>query len=149
MSARIDRVKVRYFKQFEDCVFDLSEHVILAGPNNSGKTTLLQAVAVWHLALQKWLAERGPSSRAKKRAGVPVTRSDFTALPLREMNLLWTDTSVSLKKDDAELGKPGFPRVMSITLEGQIKGSRWDFTFEFRHQSREQIYIKPSENVTV
>ena len=146
MVRRIDRVKVRYFKQFEDCVFDLSDHVILAGPNNSGKTTLLQAVAVWHLALQKWLAERGPSSKAKKRAGIPVTRSDFTALPLREMNLLWTDTSVSLKKDDAEFEKPGFPRVMAITLECQAEGNRWDFTFEFRHQSREQIYVKPSES---
>jgi predicted ATPase len=141
----VDRVRVRCFKQFDECVFDLSDHVILAGPNNSGKTTLLQAIAVWHLGLQKWLAERGPSSKAKKRAGIPVTRSDFTALPLREMNLLWTDTSVSLKKDDAEFGKPGFPRVMSITLEGRVDDSDWEFTFEFRHQSREQIYVKPSE----
>jgi AAA15 family ATPase/GTPase len=36
----ITRVKVRYFKQFLDQEFELSDHIILSGPNNSGKTTL-------------------------------------------------------------------------------------------------------------
>jgi predicted ATP-binding protein involved in virulence len=54
----IRRVSIRYFKRFEDITFDLSDHVILAGPNNSGKTTLLQAIVVWNLALQRWKVER-------------------------------------------------------------------------------------------
>lgn len=141
----IRRVKLQYFKQFEDQEFDLSNPVVLAaGPNNSGKTTLLQALAVWSLGLQKWIGERGPTSKAKKRTGVPITRKDFTAIPLREMKLLWTNTFTSLKKDETDEGKPGL-RVMNITLCGDENGSSWEFGLEFRYQSTEQIYVKPAD----
>lgn len=141
----ITKVRVRYFKQFNDQIFDLADHIVLAGHNNSGKTTLLQAVAVWSLALQRWMTDRLPASTAKKRTGVPVTRKDFTAIPLREMKLLWTNTSVSLKSVEAEEGKAGYPRVMEIALEGEDEGEKWQLAFEFRYQSTEQVYVKPSE----
>ena len=139
----IRRVRVKYFKKFEEQVFDLADSVVLAGPNNSGKTTLLQAIAVWNLALQKWL-DRRARSKAKERTGVPITRKDFTAIPLREMSLLWFNTSTKLKKGDEEEGQPGTPRTMSITLEGDSGGAPWHLTFEFSYQSSEQVYAKPS-----
>jgi energy-coupling factor transporter ATP-binding protein EcfA2 len=94
----ITRASVKYLKRFQDQSFDLSEHIVLAGPNNSGKTTLLQAIALWYLAMQKWTAARGPrsGSTARDRTGVPITRKDLTAIPLRELNLLWTDTVTGL-----------------------------------------------------
>ena len=141
----ITKVKLRHLKMFEDQDFDLSDHIILAGPNNSGKTTLLQAIAVWQLALQKWTLERGLEPRAKKRTGVPVTRKDFTAIPLREMKLLWTNANFSFKQDEASEEKPGSPKPMEITLEGKTSDQNWKLTFEFRYQSSEQIYVKPSE----
>ena len=97
----IERVTVEYFKRYKKQVFDLAEHVVLAGPNNSGKTTLLQAIAVWNLALQKWTAGRGgeSGSKARERTGVPITRKEFVAIPLREMQLLWHETSTALRKD--------------------------------------------------
>ena len=144
----ITKVRVRYFKQFKDQEFDLSEHIILAGPNNSGKTTLLQAIAVWQLAFKRWIAERGPGSgsKAKKRTGVPITRKDFTALPLREMNLLWTDTITGLKKEELENGQSqGHPRYLAITLEGRLNDKSWRLTFDFRYQNTELAYIRASE----
>ncbi|MEE8391728.1 MAG: AAA family ATPase [Anaerolineae bacterium] len=86
----IEQVTLRYFKVFREETFDISDSIILAGPNNTGKTTLLQAIAAWDLALRRWLTERGPESgsKASKRAGVAISRKDFTAIPLREMNLL-------------------------------------------------------------
>ncbi len=139
----ITKVRVYYFKQFESEEFDLREHIILAGPNNSGKTTLLQAIKIWYLALQKWTVAR-TDAKGKTRTGVPITRKDLTVLPLREMNLLWKDRSVSLRRDEPE-GKPGYPRVMKITVEGKSSEGKWELSFEFRYQSSEQIYIKPSE----
>ena len=141
----IEKVRVRYFKKFDEQAFDLADHVVLAGPNNSGKTTLLQAIVVWNLALQKWMT--GAREGAKRRTGVPITRKDFTAIPLREMNLLWTDTSTALRKSEAEKGKAGFPRAMEIELTGREGPGTdtWTLTFEFRYQSSEQIYVKPSE----
>ena len=113
----ITRVCLEYFKRFPQQTFELPERIVLAGPNNSGKTTLLQAIAVWNMALRVWKERRGPESgsKAKERTGVQITRKDFTAIPLREMNLLWTDTSTGLRKNELRGGqKLGQPRVMSI-----------------------------------
>lgn len=144
----IKRVTVRHFKRFDDETFELSDNIVLAGPNNSGKTTLLQAVAVWNLAFRKWIVERGPESksRARKRTGVPITRKDFTAIPLRELNLLWTDCSTALKKDELQGGqKPGFPRLLEIDVEGRTNDRSWSQTFEFRYHSSELIYVRPAD----
>ena len=47
----IRAVTIRRFKRFEEVTFELTgRHVVLAGPNNMGKTTILQAIAAWSLA---------------------------------------------------------------------------------------------------
>jgi predicted ATPase len=143
----ITKVRTRYFKQFTEQEFDLAEHVILAGPNNSGKTTLLQAITVWYLALQKWRERRGPESgsKARQRTGVPLTRQEFTALPLREMNDLWTDTLTGLRTDELLAGQRlGQPRVLTLEVEGATPEGPWRLAFEFRYQNTELVYVKPS-----
>lgn len=50
----IKELKGRRFKQFEDVTFELPGHVVLVGQNNSGKTTVLQALSTWSLALEQW-----------------------------------------------------------------------------------------------
>jgi len=141
----IKKVTVKYLKKFAEQTFDLSDHIVLAGPNNSGKSTLLQAVMIWNLAMRQWLDKRGTESKAKQRTGVPVTRKDFTALPLREMNLLWTDTVTGLKKEEREPGqKPGAPRVLEIKVEGAEGDDAWASAIELRYQSTEQIGARPA-----
>lgn len=141
----IKKVTVKYLKKFAEQTFDLADHIVLAGPNNSGKSTLLQAVMIWNLAMRQWLDKRGMESKAKQRTGVPVTRKDFTALPLREMNLLWTDTVTGLKKEEREPGqKPGAPRVLEIKVEGAEGDDTWASAIELRYQSTEQIGAKPA-----
>ncbi|MFQ5779856.1 MAG: ATP-dependent endonuclease, partial [Nitrospiria bacterium] len=121
--------------------------VCVIGKKNSGKTTLLQAVMIWNMAMRFWLDKRGPGSgsKAKKRTGVPISRKDFTAIPLREMNLLWNNTSTGLRKDELGKGqKLGQPRVLSITLQGNNGNKSWESTFEFRYTSSEQVTIRPA-----
>lgn len=143
----ITRVQTRYFKRFREESFTLTDHILLAGPNNSGKTTLLQAVATWYLALQKWRERRGPESgsKAKQRTGVPLTRQEFTALPLRELGHLWTDTLTGLRTEELQKGqKLGQPRVLVIELDGIAATGEWRLAFEFRYQNTELVYVKPS-----
>jgi len=153
----ITKVVIESFKRFDRQEFDLDETIVLAGPNNSGKSTLLQALSTWSMALERWRLGKGRAakdtdegrraSKAKIRTGQPVTRKDFTALPLREFNLLWHKTLTALSK--AELGpdqKPGEPRLIHITVEGTHgvgQQERWSLTMELRYQSSEQIYVKP------
>jgi hypothetical protein len=148
----IKEVTLHYFKLFRKETFDVADSIVLAGPNNSGKTTLLQAIAVWNLALRKWLAERGPESgsKARKRTGVAITRKDFTAIPLREMNLLWTDCSTALSKDELQEGqKLGTPRILEVNVKGRSAQGDWALSFEFKYGNRELIWVKPAEETPV
>lgn len=137
------QVSTRNFKRFETQDFPLEPLTLLAGPNNSGKSTLLQAAMAWNLAMQKWWERKGPESgsKAKDRPGAPITRQEFTALPLPSMDQLWTDTHTSLRKDE---GKQGAPRPLVITLSGLANdGTPWKVGFEFRYSGPEQIHVKP------
>jgi len=140
----IRKVILEYFKKFDKEEFNLGDTVVLAGPNNSGKSTLLQAVAVWNLGVQRWRQERGiAKSRAALRTGVPVSRKDFTAIPLREMNLLWTGRATAYSREDDPNTKPGQPKLVAIGIEGRESGgSSWHVNVALRYSSREQIYIK-------
>lgn len=143
----ITKLRVENFKSFGKEEFALEDSIVLAGPNNSGKSTLLQALATWAMALDRWRQGKGRTGKAKQRAGTPLTRRDFTALPLREFDLLWNDRSTALARD--ELGpdqKPGEPRLIHISVTGSIGFQRdgdWSLTMELRYQGPEQIYVKP------
>ena len=139
----IIKVTTEYFKQFESQEFHLGAFSLLAGPNNSGKSTLMQAVMVWKLAMQRWIEKKGSGSgsKATERTGTPITRQEFSALPLPSMDQLWTDTHTSLRRDE---GKQGAPRPLVITLHGKDeRGEEWTMGFEFRYSGPEQIHVKP------
>ena len=81
----ITRIRIKHFKKFPDEEFELGSEIVLAGPNNSGKTTLLQAIATWRMCLDKWLLEKWPDPektlRAKTKPGVHISKKEFTAVP--------------------------------------------------------------------
>ena len=131
----IRRVTIRHFKRFEEQVFDLADSVVLAGSNNSGKSTLLQAISTWKFGLDRWIAQR-TGSKARIRSGVAVTRADFTAVPLREMNLLWRQRLVTQ-------GATGRPRMIEIEVEGDGENEPWSCGLEFQYANPELCYIRP------
>ena len=143
----IKKVALRYFKRFSNESFSLSERVVLAGPNNSGKSTLLQSISVWNLGLQRWMTWRSKTgSRAVARTGVPLSRKDFAAIPLREMNLLWTDRDTAFSKGEMPGVKAGIPKPIEIVLFGiEEGGTEWDLSVHIRYANRELIYVKVTD----
>ncbi len=133
----IRRLTIRNFKRFAEQSFELSDSVVLAGPNNAGKSTLLQAIAVWKLGLDRWVAQRG-GGRAVKRSGVAITRADFTAVPLREMNLLWQDRRVTGPK-----GMSGTRRLIELVAEGSEGKMSWSCGLEFQYSNPELVHARP------
>jgi predicted ATPase len=145
-SIVIKRVRIKNFKRFGDQVFDLRDTVVFAGPNNSGKTTVLQALAVWNLARIFWRQVTEGGRKARRRR-IALTRKDFTALPLREFNLLWNERRTALNKAELAPGqKLGTPRDIVITVEGEelSEGKRvaWVLAMEIRYQGPEQVYVR-------
>lgn len=133
----IQRVTIRNFKRFGEQSFDLADSVVLAGPNNAGKSTLLQAIATWKLGIDRWDARR-TGGVARQRSGVAITRNDFTTVPLREMNLLWEDRRVTGPK-----GMSGSRRMIEIIVEGKADGESWTCGIELQYDSPEQAYARP------
>ncbi len=133
----IRRVTIKRFKRFRDQTFQLADSVVLAGPNNSGKTTLLQAISAWKLGMDRWVAQRS-GSNATRRSGVPISRADFTAVPVREMNLLWEGRKVTGPR-----GAAGGARLIEIAVEGEADGNSWTCALEFRYANRDQMYVRP------
>ena len=142
----ITKVVIKNFKKYDCQEFHLDDAVVLAGPNNSGKSTLLQALATWAFALERWRLGKGKAS-AKVRTGQAITRKDFTALPLREFDMLWNKRLTGLSKAELAPGQQfGEPRLIHITVEGASGLTRekpWSLTMELRYQSTEQLYVKP------
>jgi hypothetical protein len=131
----IIQVRVKYFKCFDDEQFDLQSHIVLAGPNNMGKSTLLQAIMTWKLGLDRWSQQRRGGS-ATKRTGVPIGRHEFTAIPLREMNLMWSGRTVSGERGSAS-------RRIEITLCGIEGEDTWEYGLEFEYANPEMMYVRP------
>lgn len=152
----INEVRVKYFKRFENETFELRDHIVLAGPNNAGKTTLIQAINTWHFALRRWMKAKyrageegatgnGGEDAVRSRSGLPITRKELTAVPLRSLELLWTGTSTGLRRRDLQgEQKLGQKKVLTITLAGGSGTAGWELPMEFVHANSEMLYVKPA-----
>ncbi|MBI5602424.1 MAG: AAA family ATPase [Deltaproteobacteria bacterium] len=125
----ISKVVIRRFKRFEEVSFDIPGHIVLAGPNNTGKTTLLQAIASWSLALDRWkqLNDFNPRQGYVK---APIARQAFASVPLRSFDMLWNR------------------RQYTGNLEIEVTSTdNKPITMEFISDSTEQIYVRPRAEV--
>lgn len=70
----ISYVKIENFKGFKKEVYiRLSNPSVLIGPNNSGKTTAIQALSLWSRAVREWYNKKGDSpSESQTRYGVGI-----------------------------------------------------------------------------
>jgi hypothetical protein len=127
----IRRLVLRRFKRFDEVEFRFPGHVVLAGPNNTGKTTVLQAIAAWDQALTRWRQVNGVG-RPQRASGryykwAPIARQAFAAVPLRELDLLWCEKTT---------GTP-------IEIEVQDDAG-WTVAMELRYDSTEQMSVRPT-----
>ncbi len=84
----LTRIQVRNLKRFDDVTFELGKTVVLIGPNNSGKTTELQALALWEIGLRRWNEKRLPSSFGWPRRNRVVARALSSVVGLRSARII-------------------------------------------------------------
>jgi energy-coupling factor transporter ATP-binding protein EcfA2 len=138
----LTRLQVRNFKTLEDVDIPLGQSVVLIGPNNSGKTTTLQALSLWHTGLQEWLARRASGSQTEQRVGVTVNRKALTHTPVSDTKLLWHRLRVSAVSRDN--GTQDTQKLfIDVLVDGETAGKAWSCGLEFYHANSESIYCRP------
>lgn len=138
----LTKLTIKNFKRFEDAEIDLGKSVVFIGPNNSGKTTALQALALWELGLRRWTEKRLGKSTALQRQGVAINRRDLVALPVPTANLLWRDLHV--RNVERQEGKQKTQNVrVDILVEGVTDDQAWSCGLEFDYANEESFYCRP------
>lgn len=137
----LTQLRVRNLKRLVDCEIELGQNVILIGPNNSGKTTALQALALWSAGVNKWLERRG-SSAPEKRPGVTLSRQDLINLPVPSTDLLWRN--LDLRQTERADGKQITRNVrIDIIVDGITRDLAWSCGLEFDYANPESFYCRP------
>ena len=95
----LTKIVVRNFKRFRDVTIELGDPVVFIGPNNSGKTTALQALALWLVGIRRWQEKRAGKSAPEKRTGVTINRRDLITVPVPNANLLWRNLHTREKQE--------------------------------------------------
>ena len=136
----LTRLTVRNFKQFEEVTVELDNVVVFVGPNDSGKTTALQALSLWELGLRRWRERSGGQSRQR---GVSINRLDLLSVPVGHSNLLWR--GLQTREGTRKNGKPGTANVrIEIIVDGvSPDGKEWTCGLEFDYVNRESFYCRP------
>jgi energy-coupling factor transporter ATP-binding protein EcfA2 len=135
-------LRVKNFKRLEDVEIELGKTVVFVGPNNSGKTTALQALALWEIGLRKWVEKRAAKDTPEKRPGVTINRRDLIAVPVPDANLLWRDLHVrAIKRAN---GKQDTRNIrIDIVVSGVTDDEPWECGFEFDYANQESFYCRP------
>ncbi len=91
----LTKIRIKNFRQIQDETIELSNAVVIVGPNNGGKTSALQAISLLGVAIRKWADERvGKKSKAVKRTGVAIGLDELLNIPVTEINQIWRNTTV-------------------------------------------------------
>ena len=132
-------LQIRNFKCFGDVQrIDLDHPAVLIGPNNCGKTTVLQAIALWSQAVKTWYDSKG-SAPPKKRTATALNRLNLVSVPVQRTRYFWHNTRVRAGRSTIR---------MEITLGMLHERQVVPVTMAFRSQGDELIYCTP-DNATL
>ena len=138
----LTNISIRNFKRFENVSVELGGPVLFIGPNNSGKTAVMQALALWDIGVKRWTERHGVAGEVGRRPGVTLNRRDLIAMPVPSANLLWR----GLRSRDVSRvdGKPRTENVrIEIIVDGISESRQWRCGMEFDYANPESIYCRP------
>lgn len=131
-------IEIENFKRFgEKQRIELDHPAVLIGPNNCGKTSAIQALALWSQAIKTWFDVRKDST-AKERTATALNRLSIVAVPVQRTRFFWHNTNVRAGTKDIAL-------VITVGIEFQ--GEVIALPMRFRNQGDELVYCSPDDSV--
>jgi hypothetical protein len=138
----LTKLTIRNFKRFDEVEIPLANPVVFIGPNNSGKTSALQALALWELGLRRWKEKRSERGAPEKRPGVAINRRDLLMVPAPAANLLWRGLHV--RNVQRTNGKQQTQNIrIDVLVEGNTAGKDWNCGIEFDFSNDESFFCRP------
>lgn len=129
-------LEIENFKRFGDKQrLELDHPSVLIGPNNCGKTTAIQAIALWSQAVKTWCGKKGKAP-PKKRASTPLNRLNIVSVPVQRTRFFWHNANVRKANTDIPL---------IITLGVLHEQTVAPVAMEFRNQGEDIVYCVPGE----
>lgn len=131
-------LEIENFKRFGDKQrIELDHPAVLIGPNNCGKTSAIQALALWSQAVRTWYDVRKDST-AKERTATALNRLNIVAVPVQRTRFFWHNTQVRTGTKDISL---------VITVGVEFQGKAVALSMRFRNQGDELVYCHPDPAV--
>lgn len=126
-------LEIENFKRFGNKQrIELDHPAVLIGPNNCGKTSAIQALALWSQAVKTWHDIRKDST-ARERTATGLNRLNIVAVPVQRTRFFWHNTRVQ-----------NVP--LTITVGVEFKGEVVPLTMKFSHRGDELVYCTPDDN---
>jgi predicted ATPase len=143
----ITHFRISNFKRLQSAELELGSAAVFIGPNNSGKTTALQALALWDMGWRRWVEKRAESS-ASKRQGVVINRRDLVAVPVPSPKLLWNMLRTQNSSKDKTGKQQTEKQYITLEAQGVHKDKPWQCALEFYYLNEESFYcrLKDGEN---
>ena len=129
-------LEIQNFKRFGDSQrIQLDHPAVLIGPNNCGKTTAIQAIALWSQAVKTWNGIKGEAP-PKERTSTSLNRLNIVSVPVQRTRYFWHNTNV-------RRGNRDVPLVVTLGVSHENKVE--PVTMRFRNQGDELIYCTPDD----
>lgn len=125
-------LEIENFKRFGDKQrIELDHPSVLIGPNNCGKTSAIQALALWSQAVKTWYDIRKDST-AKERTSTGLNRLKIVAVPVQRTRFFWHNTRVQKVPLTITVGVAFGSEVVALTMQ-------------FSHRGDELVYCTPDD----
>ncbi len=133
----IHYIKIQNFKVFGDeVIINFSNPTVLIGANNSGKTTAIQALALWNWAVKIWF-EKKKNTKSKSDKAVALNRLEIAQVPIKEARYFWNNTKVRQNKNDYI----GLTLKVGLFFENKLV----ELGMIFRYHSPDLMYCQPTD----
>ncbi|MCE2995253.1 MAG: ATP-binding protein, partial [Flammeovirgaceae bacterium] len=130
----ITKVTINNFKKLELVSFNLAQSVVVIGPNNSGKSTIFQALCMWEIGVTSFI-QSYQKGDLNSRGAATINRKDLLNSPIADARFLWRNRKVTYKNEQGHTKHI----KLEVELQGEDNGAAWVCKAEFEFSNTESF----------
>lgn len=147
----IKEIELHRFKKYKDKTISTPDgFCLLAGSNNSGKSTFMQAFALWEFCKNLIKLEHGSKGFLDaflgKKQGVGVNGEDFLPLNIPSLKHLWTNLKINPEENSKGIKEPdGYTLWLEVKWENCLTKEARHLRFSLS-LANERLFVKTTKS---